>query len=217
MVTRQQSSIYGREGPEAGGFFPGPHDVFERLLESGIVVVPNPLTDENAGLVVARLLQLAASDRRNDVFLYLNCEARSATATLAVLDVMEALPADVVTVCLGQAGKGAAVLLAAGTKHKRWILPNARVVLGHGSEEFSGATGDLEVRAREVLRQRASLDRILARLSGKPEDDVSADAARELVLTAPEARAYGIVDRIVERRSLPRLDLFVPGEFPEPG
>lgn len=179
-------------------------DVYSRLLQGRIVFLGTALDDEVANLVIAQLLHLEAVDDEQDISLYINSPGGSSTALTAVHDTMRYVRPDVATVCMGQAASAAAVLLAAGAPGKRAALPHARVLLHQPSGSAQGQSADLEIQAREILRVRQQVDAILARHTGRSEEQVRADTERERILTAQEAVDYGVVDRLLSVR--PRED-----------
>lgn len=179
-------------------------DVYSRLLQGRIVFLGTALDDEVANLVIAQLLHLEAVDDEQDISLYINSPGGSSTALTAVYDTMRYVRPDVATVCMGQAASAAAVLLAAGAPGKRAALPHARVLLHQPSGSAQGQSADLEIQAREILRVRQQVDAILARHTGRGEEQVRADTERERILTAQEAVDYGVVDRLLSVR--PRED-----------
>jgi ATP-dependent Clp protease protease subunit len=177
-------------------------DPFSKLLEERIVLLGTPVDDTSANDVTAQLMYLEHKEPDRDISLYVNSPGGSFSAMTAVYDTMRFVTCDVETVCLGQAGAAAAVLLAAGTPGKRFALPGARIVLHQPAlpEPVEGQASDLAVQAEELLRVRAGLEEMLARHTGRSREQVSADIERERVLTAQEALEYGLVDRIVPDR-----------------
>ncbi|MEV0848379.1 ATP-dependent Clp protease proteolytic subunit [Streptomyces sp. NPDC049954] len=181
-------------------------DPYAKLLENRIVFLGTPLDDTAAGDLVAQFMYLEHAAPDQDISLYLNCPGGTFTAMTAVYDTVRFLACDVSTYCLGQAVSVGAVLLAAGTEGKRAALPGARIVIGQPAltEPAQGQPSDLEIQAAEVQRMREVTERLLARHTGRDPRDVGADIERDKVLTATEARAYGIVDAVVgDRGPLP--------------
>lgn len=178
-------------------------DVLSRLLDRRVVFLGASLDEATATFVAAQLLHLQAVSPGEAIHLCINTSGGSPTALLTVFDAMESLATDVSTVCFGQASGAAALLLAAGAKGKRLALPHARVILAHARDELGGAIGDLGVQAREIIRQRRLLEEILATHTGRPMDKVGEDMMRGRILSAEEARDYGIVDRIIADTSKP--------------
>ncbi len=175
-------------------------DIYSRLLQERIIFLGTPVNDEIANVIMAQLLHLESEDPDKDINFYINSPGGSITALFAIFDTMEYIGADVATTCLGQAASAAAVLLAAGAKGKRSVLPRSRVLLHqpHGGAE--GQAGDIEIQAREILRMRDQLNEILADKTGQTVEKIDRDTDRDFILTAPQAVEYGIVDRVLESR-----------------
>ncbi len=180
-------------------------DVYSRLLRERVVFLGRALDDEVANLLIAQLLHLEAEDDSSGVSLYVNSPGGSSTAMFAVLDTMECIAPDVATYCVGQAASAAAVILACGAAGKRFALPNARVLLHQPHGGIEGQSADLEIHAREILRQRRRVEELLAERTGQPVDRIAADTDRDFILTAERAKEYGVVDHIVDRRRLRAL------------
>ncbi len=178
-------------------------DIYSRLLKENIIFIGTAIDDAVANLVIAQILFLAAEDPSKDIALYINSPGGVSTAVLAILDTMNWVEPDIVTYCLGQAASMAAVLLAAGTKGKRFALPYARILIHqpHASG-LSGQAADIDIQAREILRTREILNEILARSTGQPLDKIRADVDRDYILDAAQAVEYGIIDRVISRREL---------------
>ena len=175
-------------------------DIYSRLLKERIVFLGTPLDDTVANLVMAQLLHLESEDPERDINLYINSPGGSVTSLLAVYDTMQYIKPDMVTICMGQAASAAAVLLAAGTKGKRFGLPHSRILIHQPSGGAEGQSVDIEIQAREILRMRRMLDEILATHTGQPVEKVSRDTDRDFIMTAEEAKAYGLIDDIIESR-----------------
>jgi ATP-dependent Clp protease protease subunit len=175
-------------------------DIYSRLLKERIVFLGTPLDDTVANLVMAQLLHLESEEPERDINLYINSPGGSVTSLLAVYDTMQYIKPDVVTICMGQAASAAAVLLAAGTKGKRFGLPHSRVLIHQPSGGAEGQSVDIEIQAREILRMRRMLDEILATHTGQSVEKVSRDTDRDFIMTAEEAKAYGLIDDIIESR-----------------
>ncbi|MDQ3932135.1 MAG: ATP-dependent Clp protease proteolytic subunit [Actinomycetota bacterium] len=177
-------------------------DIYSRLLKERIVFLGTPIMDEISNLVMAQLLHLESEDPEKDIHLYINSPGGSITALFAIYDTMEYIRPDVTTICMGQAASAAAVLLAAGTKGKRFALPHSRVLLHqpHGGTE--GQAVDIEIQAREILRMRDLLNEILAEKTGQPVERIAKDTDRDFVLDAEEAKAYGILDEVIASRRI---------------
>jgi len=172
------------------------YDIYSRLLKERIVFLGGPIDDDVANLVIAQLLFLEAEDPKKDIALYINSPGGSVTATLAMVDTMNHVKPAVSTVCVGMAASGAAILLSAGQKGKRFALPNAEVMIHqpHGGAE--GQATDIEITAKQILKLRANLNRILAKNTGQKLDKIEKDVERDFFLTADEAKKYGIVDKV---------------------
>jgi ATP-dependent Clp protease protease subunit len=175
-------------------------DIYSRLLKERIVFLGTPLDDTVANLVMAQLLHLESEDPERDINLYINSPGGSVTSLLAVYDTMQYIKPDMVTICMGQAASAAAVLLAAGTKGKRFGLPHSRILIHQPSGGAEGQSVDIEIQAREILRMRRMLDEILATHTGQSVEKVSRDTDRDFIMTAEEAKAYGLIDDIIESR-----------------
>jgi ATP-dependent Clp protease, protease subunit len=190
-------------------------DIYSRLLKDRIVILGTPIDDGVANLVVAQLLHLEAEDPEKDINLYINSPGGSGTALLGIYDAMQHVRPDVSTICVGQAASAGAVLLAAGAAGKRFALPHTRVLIHQPSGGFEGQAADMEIHAREILRQRQLIDEILARHTGQPIDRIRRDTDRDFILSAEEARDYGLLDQVIQRR--PALTAaFEPSEGPGP-
>jgi ATP-dependent Clp protease protease subunit len=185
-------------------------DIYSRLLQDRIVILGTPVDDAVANLVVAQLLHLDSEDPGKDVSLYINSPGGSSTALLGIYDTMQYLRSDVSTICIGQAASAAAVLLAAGAAGKRFALPHARVLIHQPHGEMGGQAADLEIHAREILRQRREVEEILARHTGQTIEQLSRDSDRDFILTSEEAKAYGVIDEVISGRQM--LVPFVPSE-----
>lgn len=180
-------------------------DIYSRLLKENIIFIGTAIDDAVANLVIAQILFLAAEDPSKDIALYINSPGGVTSAGLAILDTMNWVEPDIVTYCLGQAASMAAVLLAAGAKGKRFALPYARILIHqpHASG-LSGQAADIDIQAREILRTREILNDILARSTGQPLAKIQRDVDRDYILDAAQAVDYGMVDRVMSRRELPR-------------
>ena len=186
-------------------------DIYSRLLKDRIVILGVPVDDAVGNRITAQLVHLDAEDPGKDISLYINSPGGSSTALLGIYDTMEYVGSDISTICVGQAASAAAVLLAAGAPGKRFALPHARVLLHQPHGELGGQAADMEIHAREILRQRRLVDEILARHTGQPIERISRDTDRDFILTAAEARAYGVVDEVLDRRPILGGE-FQPGE-----
>jgi ATP-dependent Clp protease, protease subunit len=181
-------------------------DLYSRLLAGRIVFLGTPVDDTSANLIMAQLIHLESEDPDKDVQLYINSPGGSVTALLGIYDTMQYIRCDVSTTCLGQAASAAAVLLAAGTKGKRSALPHSTVVLHQPHGGAQGQSVDIDIQAREILRLRSLVDRILARHTGQEVERIARDTDRDFILDADAALAYGLVDEIItDRPALPTL------------
>src|ERR1700684_2322258 len=176
-------------------------DIYSRLLKENIVFIGTPIDDNVANLVIAQILFLAAEDPEKDISLYINSPGGVTTSGLAILDTMNLVEPDIVTYCLGQAASMAAVLLACGTKGKRFSLPNSRILIHQPSMTgLGGQGGDIDIYAREILRMRQSLNEILADATGQPIDKIARDVDRDYILEPGAALEYGMIDRVISSR-----------------
>jgi len=176
------------------------YDIYSRLLKERIIFLGTPITDEIANLVMSQLIHLEGEDPEKDINLYINSPGGSVTALLAIYDTMEFIRPDVATTCMGQAASAAAVLLAAGTPGKRFALPHSRVLLHQPSGGAEGQSVDIEIQAREIQRIRETLDEILAQATGQTKEKIAADTDRDFILTAQQAKEYGLIDAVIESR-----------------
>ncbi|KLU66921.1 ATP-dependent Clp protease proteolytic subunit [Desulfosporosinus acididurans] len=181
------------------------YDIYSRLLKDRIIFLGGAIDDDVANLVVAQMLFLEAEDPEKDINLYINSPGGSITAGMAIYDTMQYIRSDVRTICIGMAASMGAFLLAAGTKGKRAVLPNAEVLIhqpligGHG---LSGQATEIEIHAKQLLRTKAKMNKILAERTGQPLEKVEKDTDRDYYMTAEEAKEYGIVDQVVEKAEL---------------
>jgi len=175
-------------------------DIYSRLLKDRIIFLGTEIDDHVANVVMAQLLHLESEDPEKDIHLYINSPGGIVTSTLAIYDTMQYVKADVSTICIGQAASGAALLLAAGAKGKRFALPHSRVLLHQPAGGASGQAVDIDIHAREILRLRDLLDKILADHTGQPLEKIRADTDRDFIMTAYEAKEYGVIDAVIERK-----------------
>lgn len=183
------------------------YDIYSRLLKDRIVFLGTAVTDEVSSLIVAQLLFLQAEDAGKEISFYINSPGGSVTAGMAIYDTMQFVKCDVATYCVGQAASMGAVLLAAGTKGKRFALPNSRVMLHQPWGGAEGAASDISIMATEILRLREILNGILAKHTGKPVETVAHDTDRNFFMSAQEAKEYGLVDAVVvSRREIEQTD-----------
>jgi ATP-dependent Clp protease, protease subunit len=172
-------------------------DIYSRLLKDRIVFVGTPIDDSVANAVIAQLLFLQMEDAKKDIHLYINSPGGVVTGGMAIYDTMNFLQCDIVTYCLGMAASMSTVLLAAGTKGKRFALPNSRVMIHQPSGGAGGQATDIAIAAREILRWRKTLNEALSKHTGKPVDQVEKDSDRDYYMSAQEAKDYGVVDHVV--------------------
>ncbi|WP_238010258.1 ATP-dependent Clp protease proteolytic subunit [Dactylosporangium sp. AC04546] len=176
-------------------------DPYTKLFSDRIVFLGTAVDDTSANDLMAQLLYLDYDNPERDISVYINSPGGSVTAMMAIYDTMQSLASDVRTVCLGQAASAAALLMAAGTPGKRMMLPNARLIIHQpGIDLGHGQVSDLEIQAREVLRMRATMEDILARHTGQSHERIRADLDRDTILTASEALAYGLADKVLPAR-----------------
>ncbi len=176
------------------------YDIYSRLLVDRIVFLGTPVDDMVANVIIAQLLFLQMTDPKKDVHLYINSPGGSVTAGLAIYDTMQFLTCDVNTYCIGQAASMAAVLLAAGSKNKRYALPNARIMIHQPWGGVQGQASDISIQAREILRLKDRLNEILASHTGRSLEQIAKDTDRDRFMSAEEAREYGLVDEVVKSR-----------------
>ncbi len=175
-------------------------DIYSRLLKERIIFLGTGIDDNVANVVMAQLIHLEADDPEKDIQLYINSPGGVVTAALAIYDTMQFIKSKVSTICIGQAASAAAVLLLAGEKGKRFILPNARVLLHQPSGGFEGTAIDVEIHTKEMMRLRDSLNKIISNHTGQDVKKVSKDTERDFILTSQEAKTYGIVDEIIFKK-----------------
>jgi ATP-dependent Clp protease protease subunit len=172
-------------------------DIYSRLLKDRIIFIGTPIDDMVANLVIAQLLYLQMEDAKKDIHLYINSPGGVVTGGMAIYDTMNFLQCDVQTFCIGMAASMSTVLLAAGTKGKRFALPNSRVMIHQPSGGAGGQAADITIAAKEILRWRKTLSEVIARHTGKAQEQVDRDSDRDYYMSAPEAKDYGIVDHVV--------------------
>jgi ATP-dependent Clp protease, protease subunit len=177
------------------------YDIYSRLLKDNIIFLGRPIDDDLASLIIAQMLFLEAENPEKDISLYINSPGGSTSSGFAIYDTMQYIKPDVATYCVGMAASFAAVLLAAGTKGKRVVLPNSRVLIHQPwIQNIGGQQTDIEIHAKEMLIIRDKVDEVLAKHTGQPKDKVHEDTERDKILSADEAVTYGIVDRVMMRR-----------------
>jgi len=180
------------------------YDIYSRLLKDSIIFIGTPIDDQIANLVIAQMLFLEAEDPDKDIMLYINSPGGSITAGLAIYDTMQFIKPDVQTICIGQAASMAAVLLAAGTKGKRYSLPNSRIVIHQPLIMGSGIAGqatDIDIAAKEILRMRERLNDILVQTTGQALKRIQDDTDRDYIMSADQGKEYGIIDDVIRKRA----------------
>jgi ATP-dependent Clp protease, protease subunit len=175
-------------------------DIYSRLLKDRVIFLGTPITDEVANVIIAQMLFLEAEDPDKDISFYINSPGGIVTAGLAIYDTMQYIKPVVSTICIGQAASMAAVLLTAGAKGKRYSLPHARILIHQVMGGFEGQASDIDIHAREILRVKEELNRIMSKHTGQPIEQVTADSDRDFFMTGDQAREYGLVDEIMSKR-----------------
>ena len=177
-------------------------DIYSRLLKERIIFLGTPVDSAVANLMMAQLLHLESEDPEKDISIYINSPGGEITGLFAIYDTMQYIKPDVSTICIGQAASAAAVLLAAGARGKRYALPHARILIHQPHGGAQGQAVDIEIQAKEILRMRELLDNILAHHSGQSVERISKDTDRDFIMSASEAKEYGIVDEVLTNREL---------------
>jgi ATP-dependent Clp protease protease subunit len=177
------------------------YDIYSRLLKDRIVFLGGPIIDPVANTVIAQLLFLESQDPKKDIHLYINSPGGSVTGTLAIYDTIQHIKPDISTICVGLAASGAAILLAAGKKGKRFALPNAEVMIHQVFGAAQGQASDIEITAKQIIRIKEKLNKILAKHTGQPFQRVEKDSDRDFFMTAEEAKNYGLVDQILKSKN----------------
>jgi len=177
-------------------------DLYSRLLRENIIFLGTPIDDTVANLICAQLLFLESENPDKDISIYINGPGGDINALLAIYDTMQYIRPEITTLCFGQAASAAAVLLAAGTKGKRLALPNARILIHQPYAQSYGQASDVELAAAEIMRLKQALEAILARHTGQPTEKIDTDTDRDFVMTAAEAKDYGIVDEVIAARDM---------------
>jgi len=177
-------------------------DLYSRLLKENIVFIGTPIDDTVANLICAQLLHLESENPDRDISLYINSPGGDINALFAIYDTMQYIKPDVTTICFGQAASAAAVLLAAGTPGKRLALPHSRVLIHQPYAGASGQVSDIELASKEIQRLKVQLEEILSRHTGQDAERIHADTDRDFVMTAHEAKEYGIIDEVIDQRDL---------------
>jgi len=177
------------------------YDIFSRLLKDRIIFLGTPIDDADANLIIAQLIFLEAEDPEKDIHIYINCPGGSVTAGLAIYDTMCYIKPDVETICMGQAASMGALLLAAGTKGKRFALPHARIMIHQPLGGVQGQATDIDIQAKEILRMREEVNRILVQHTGQPLEKIQRDTDRDFFMSAQQAREYGLIDEVIVSRA----------------
>ena len=177
------------------------YDIYSRLLKERVVFLVGPVEDMGANLIIAQLLFLESENPEKDISFYINSPGGSVTSGLGIYDTMQFIKPEVSTLCVGQAASMGAFLLAAGAKDKRFCLPNSRVMIHQPSAGFSGQASDIAIHAKEVLGMKKNLNELMAKHTGQPVEQIEKDTDRDNFLSAEEARAYGLVDKVLGKRA----------------
>ncbi|MDR0418292.1 MAG: ATP-dependent Clp protease proteolytic subunit [Puniceicoccales bacterium] len=189
--------VYERDGRQERSW-----DIYSRLLKDRIIFLGTAIDDFVANAIVAQLLFLQMEDSKKDIHMYVNSPGGSITAGMAIYDTIKFMSCDVVTYCIGQAASMATVLLTAGTKGKRYALPNSRVMIHQPSGQATGQTSDISIAAKEILRWKKTLTHVLAECTSQPMEKVEKDSDRDFFMSAMDAKEYGIVDEVIEKKPI---------------
>lgn len=179
------------------------YDIYSRLLRERIVFLAGPIDDNTANIIIAQLIFLESEDAKKDIYLYINSPGGSVTSTMAIVDTMNHVRPDVSTFCVGVAASGGAIILSAGKKGKRYILPNAEVMIHQPLGGVEGQATDIAITAKHILKTRDNLNKLLAKNTGKSPAQIEKDVERDFFMDADEAKKYGIVDEIVTKSKNP--------------
>jgi ATP-dependent Clp protease protease subunit len=182
---------------DKGQFGERAYDIYSRLLKDNIIFLGGPINDETANLVIAQLLFLQSEDPKKDISLYINSPGGVVTAGLAIVDTMNHIKNNVSTVCVGMAASAAAIILAAGEKGKRFALPNSEIMIHQPWGGAEGRAADIEITAKQILKIRERLNKMLADYTGKPVAQIEKDVDRDYFMSADEAKKYGVVDKVI--------------------
>jgi ATP-dependent Clp protease protease subunit len=177
------------------------YDIYSRLLKDRIIFLGTPIDDVVANTVIAQLLFLEADDPDKDIYLYINSPGGIVTAGLAIYDTVNYIKSPVSTICIGQAASMGALLLAAGTKGKRFSLPHARIMIHQPMGGFQGQATDIEIHAREILNMKETLNRILSKHTGQPIEKIQSDTDRDFFMSGEDAKLYGLVDEVIAKKA----------------
>ena len=173
------------------------YDIYSRLLKENIIFLGGPIEDHTANTIIAQLLFLQSEDPKKDISLYVNCPGGAVSATLAIVDTMRHIKNNVSTVCVGLAASGGAIILAAGEKGKRYALPNAEIMIHQPLGGAQGQATDIEITAKQILKIREKLNKMLAEYTGKNITQIEKDVDRDYYMSAAEAKSYGIIDKVL--------------------
>lgn len=176
------------------------YDIYSRLLKDRIIFLGTPINDDVANAIIAQLLFLEADDPDKDIHIYMNSPGGVVTSGMAIYDTMNYIKSPVSTICLGQAASMGALLLACGTKGKRYSLPNSRIMIHQPLGGFQGQATDIEIHAREILRMKENLNEILAKHTGQPIEKIRQDTERDYFMSGEQAKEYGLVDEVITQR-----------------
>jgi ATP-dependent Clp protease protease subunit len=177
------------------------YDIYSRLLRERVIFLVGPVNDQSANLIVAQLLFLESENPDKDIFLYINSPGGSVSAGLSIYDTMQFIKPDVSTMCLGMAASMGSFLLMAGAKGKRLALPNSRIMIHQPSGGAQGQASDIEIQAREIIKTRGQLNRIYAERTGQALEKIEADMERDFFMSPDEAKAYGLIDQVIDKRA----------------
>jgi ATP-dependent Clp protease protease subunit len=177
------------------------YDIYSRLLKDRIVFLGTEIDDNVSNIVIAQLLFLEAEDPEKDIYVYINSPGGIITSGLAIYDTMNYIKPDIVTICVGQAASMGAILLAAGTKGKRYAVPNSRIMIHQPIGGFQGQARDIEIHAREILRMKTIINEILAKATNQNIEKIDKDVDRDYFMSASEAKEYGLIDDVIEKRA----------------
>ena len=176
------------------------YDIYSRLLKERIIFLGSPIVDAVANSIIAQMLFLASQDPKKEIKLYINSPGGYVSSGMAIYDTMQFIKTDVATYCIGQAASIAALLLAGGAKGKRYALPNSLILIHQPSGGFKGTAADIEIHAREIIKMRERLNKVLSKHTGQPVENIARDTDRDFYMTADEAKEYGIVDEVIFSR-----------------
>lgn len=197
--TKPQNAILVPTVVEKSQFGERAYDIYSRLLKERIVFLGGPIDDQTANIVIAQLLFLESEDPKKDINVYINSPGGSVTSTLAIVDTMNYLKPEISTVCVGMAASGGAILLSSGTKGKRFALPNAEIMIHQPQGGAEGQATDIEITAKQILKMRAKLNKILSQNTGQTLSKIEKDVERDYFMDAEEAKKYGLVDKIMAK------------------